>query len=215
MIEVVMSLPATALRHRWAQWKVLWGLGDLSLILAPLWGDLNARLLLPVKCMWAMTKLYTAFQGWPFPPLKLFHLFSNNSSPGWRRWGLEVRAFMWEYRDLRQSSQGETLCVACDIITHFLSGMLVFTQVQITADRGKIWTRVSQILSEYFNLSALGGSQWAQATFPGCVFCRHQSSGSVQEQLHKWNGQGTSFLWIKANLRCGGFALQHRMVNKR
>lgn len=63
------------------------------------------------KCMWAVAKLHTASQGWPFPPLKLFHLLSNNSSPGWRRWGLEVRAFMWEYRDLRQSSQGETLCV--------------------------------------------------------------------------------------------------------
>lgn len=29
---------------------------------------------------------------------------------------------MWEYGDLHHSSQGEALCVACDIITHFLSG---------------------------------------------------------------------------------------------
>lgn len=31
---------------------------------------------------------------------------------------------MWEYGDLRHSSQEEALCVACDIITHFLCGTL-------------------------------------------------------------------------------------------
>jgi len=31
---------------------------------------------------------------------------------------------MWEYGDLRHSSQGKALCVACDIITHFVSGTL-------------------------------------------------------------------------------------------
>lgn len=118
-----MSLPAIGLMHSWDHWKSLWVVSSLSLILASVWGHLNAH----------FTSRVGVCEPWPgciwHSRTGLSHHWAasfvgNNSSLDWRRWGLEVRAFMWEEADLRHSSQGKPLCVAWDTITHFLPGIL-------------------------------------------------------------------------------------------
>lgn len=157
---------------------------------------------LPWRCVWVMSRLYTVSQAQTFPPVKLFCFVGNNSSPDWRRWSLEVRAFLWEYGDLHHSSQGEALCVACDTITHFPSGTLaIYAGSNYCRQRKDQNQGLPGLLSECFNLLAPGVSWWRGITFPGCVFCRHQSSWIGQDPLHKWNRQGSLCLvciWRKA-----------------
>lgn len=156
---------------------------------------------LPWRCIWVMSRLYTVSQVQPFPPVKLFCFVGNNSSPDWRRWSLEVRAFLWEYGDLHHSSHGEALCVACDTITHFPSGTLaIYAGSNYCRQRKDLNQGLPGLLSECFNLSTSGVCWWRGITFPGCVFCCTNPVGLANIHFTSEMGKALCAWWKAAVL---------------
>lgn len=62
--KVVMSVPATVWRYRYHHWGALWGVSNLSLILASVWGDLSVP---PMKVYLSQEQAVHGVSGPDFP----------------------------------------------------------------------------------------------------------------------------------------------------